>query len=34
LGKPAGDESAYALKELKDLAADIEAETQVQVNIL
>jgi nucleotide-binding universal stress UspA family protein len=34
LGKPAGDESAYALKELENLAANIEAETGIRVVIL
>ena len=34
LGKPAGDESVYALRELKDLAASIETETEIQVIIL
>jgi nucleotide-binding universal stress UspA family protein len=34
LGKPAGDESVYALRELKDLAANIETETGIQVIIL
>jgi hypothetical protein len=28
LGKPAGDESVYAFRELKNLAANIEAETE------
>jgi hypothetical protein len=28
LGKPAGDDSVYALRELKNLAANIEAETE------
>jgi hypothetical protein len=34
LGKPAGDESVYALRELKNLAANIEAETGIRVIIL
>jgi nucleotide-binding universal stress UspA family protein len=34
LGKPAGDESAYSLKSLRALAADIEGETGIDVMIL
>jgi len=34
LGKPAGDESALAFEELKNLATDIEARTGIQVIIL
>ncbi|NIV33380.1 MAG: universal stress protein [Anaerolineae bacterium] len=34
LGRPAGDESAYAFKELENLAADIGSETGIEVLIL
>ena len=34
LGKPAGDESAYAFRDVKNLAANIETETGIQVVIL
>jgi nucleotide-binding universal stress UspA family protein len=34
LGKPARDESAYALEQLQNLAAEIEAETKARVDIL
>lgn len=34
LGKPAGDESVYALRELKNLAANIETETGIRAIIL
>jgi nucleotide-binding universal stress UspA family protein len=34
LGKPAGKENAFALKDLEDFAAEIEAETGVQARII